>query len=417
MIRSQLLSLGLSLCLSQLSAQFIILDAVPAAGAYHEDQATGFTQHFLTGEPRTGTREASGYTLIEGFLQPWLFSAISDQDSVWPGDTNDDGIANMFDLFPIGIGYGSSGSLRPNASLNWTGQPASPWTSILASGTNFKHIDADGSGLINDDDTLGIILNYGLSHNKTEEMRGAGIPLIIEFLEDSLTAGDTAHVLIQFGVDTLPAQEVYGLAFSMNLDTSKVDPASFQPDFSSSWLGTDQVDMLSLAYYHLKNQSIDIGLVRTNHQHVNGYGPIASFSIIMIDDLAGKRGLDEILSIEATQAQAISVNEDIIDVNAVFAKDSLLLQEVNTSLDDKWLDQILVYPNPATRVFEVHMGSLRGHSLNLYDMYGRSVYSLQAPFQKTQVLVEQLSAGTYLLLIETKQGVFRRRIMLDSPGN
>ncbi|MEM7660239.1 MAG: hypothetical protein AAF399_29295, partial [Bacteroidota bacterium] len=36
-------------------------------------------------------------------------------DRVYPGDANYNGVANLFDIFPIGIKYGSTGPVRPNA--------------------------------------------------------------------------------------------------------------------------------------------------------------------------------------------------------------------------------------------------------------------------------------------------------------
>src|SRR6185295_12937804 len=65
-------------------------------------------------------------------------------DSVWPGDANYDGVANNLDLLPIGVAYGSTGTVRPGASNNWVGQAANDWGISLASGTDYKHIDCNG---------------------------------------------------------------------------------------------------------------------------------------------------------------------------------------------------------------------------------------------------------------------------------
>ena len=43
---------------------------------------------------------------------------------VWPGDADNDGVANNQDLLAIGLAYGNSGPIRSNASLNWNPQPA-----------------------------------------------------------------------------------------------------------------------------------------------------------------------------------------------------------------------------------------------------------------------------------------------------
>ena len=65
----------------------------------------------------------------ESTCQDYQLAIRVTDEQVWPGDTNNDGIANHFDLLPLGIGIDSSGPLRPNASLDWIGQEAPGWSS------------------------------------------------------------------------------------------------------------------------------------------------------------------------------------------------------------------------------------------------------------------------------------------------
>ncbi|MGB1243067.1 MAG: hypothetical protein ACPG49_11130, partial [Chitinophagales bacterium] len=94
------------------------------------------------------------------------------EDGVWPGDTNSDGIANNFDLLPIGTAYGSMGNPRINPTLAWIGQAADDWTDTLVGGVNYKHIDCNGDGEILLDDLEGIIQNYGKTHAKNGNESG-----------------------------------------------------------------------------------------------------------------------------------------------------------------------------------------------------------------------------------------------------
>ena len=43
-------------------------------------------------------------------------------DSVWPGDANNDLVANNVDLLAVGVGFGATGPVRPNASNLWIPQ-------------------------------------------------------------------------------------------------------------------------------------------------------------------------------------------------------------------------------------------------------------------------------------------------------
>ena len=416
-MKTQSFFLSLLLIPAMLSAQETIIEAFPAAGQTGiEFPGTnmGLSQVYLLGEVRTGTRESSGFTLIEGFLQPDILCipASASTDSVWPGDTNDDGVADMYDLLPIGVAFGDNGPVRSGATLNWQAQLAPPWASTLVDGTNYKHIDVDGNGTINADDTLGIILNYGLTHNKWEPESTTGVPLYMEFTEDTLMTGDTAHLWINLGTDTVPAQDVYGLAFSFLLDTTLVDPSTLKIDFLNSWMGTEDVDLLTLAYPYAGNELVDVALTRTDQQDVSGFGAIAHVSIIMIDDLAGKNFTAEVFRINLKGVRGISSNERQLDITMI--GDSLILYQPLTGIAPRWARQIQVYPNPAQTQFRVDLGKLIGHRLHLYHINGQGVLQQEGRFRELLVPVGKLSAGVYLLTIETDKGTFRKRMILET---
>ncbi len=86
---------------------------------------------------------------------------------VWPGDANNDGIANVADVLPLGLYYNLTGPARPNASPTWTGQICPPgWNP-----QNAAYADCNGDGTINVADVLPIGLNYNQTHSKSQYMR------------------------------------------------------------------------------------------------------------------------------------------------------------------------------------------------------------------------------------------------------
>ena len=92
--------------------------------------------------------------------------AFSQQPEVWPGDANHDGIANQYDVIPIGLSHGASGPLRQDSSIQWFPTPAMDWNTNLFGAFNQKHSDCDGNGEINDLDLAVVDFNYGQQHNQ-----------------------------------------------------------------------------------------------------------------------------------------------------------------------------------------------------------------------------------------------------------
>jgi len=98
-------------------------------------------------------------------------SPVQDNLSVWPGDTNNDGVVNERDIFPIAVWWGRRGVARDNTILRWQAQSAIPWDE--ASQT---YADANGDGRINVYDILPIGINWGKSHTVAGNTKGRQAP-------------------------------------------------------------------------------------------------------------------------------------------------------------------------------------------------------------------------------------------------
>jgi hypothetical protein len=333
-------------------------------------------------------------------------------DSVWPGDANYDGVANNQDLLAIGLKYAYVGPPRPNASLNWVAQASPDWGDTLANGVDIKHLDTDGDSLILAADTLAILQNYGLTHNKGEQSH-SGPLLYLTFTEDSILAGDTATVLVQLGQDTALAQNMYGLAFSINYDTSLVDANSIAVSYQNSWLGDKGTDMLTLHKNFPQNSFLDMALTRTNQQNQSGFGEIARIRVIMVDDLTAKTNVAKTLWMGLSNIYAISVDESEIALSSQAGSVVVFAEEQNnTALEPDWFRQVKVFPNPTAGLLQVQLEKMWASQLELLDLAGRTVYHMGAQATTYELNLNYLPPGVYLLRLETEKGVFQEKVIL-----
>ncbi|MCB0835703.1 MAG: T9SS type A sorting domain-containing protein [Bacteroidetes bacterium] len=338
-------------------------------------------------------------------------------DSIWPGDANYDLIANNFDLLSIGVGYGNTGPVRPNASNNWVAQPGYDWSLSLASGVNYKHIDCNGDGIIDIQDTMAISLNYGLTHNKTDITEEMGAPLYTEFLVDSAFVGDTVNMAIMLGNDSMPASMIYGLAFTINLDTTLIDPSSVMVSYDSSWFGDFGVDMLALHRNFPADGKLEMAITGIDQIDRSGYGEIARISIIMIDDITAKKYFTKSLKATITNHYVIDRNEVVQPI--AIGQDSLtLLQEDttgtnNTAIDQELAKKVSIYPNPASEELQISLDGINGKGYYLSDLAGRTVLMKEKLFIREKVSLEAIPQGIYLMTIQTDKGNIVRKIMIE----
>jgi hypothetical protein len=100
---------------------------------------------------------------LDRFCEPprgWSFYIEDDLPpvvaTVFPGDTNNDGLVDIQDILPLGFYFGLTGAARPGASLQWSGQPLyGAWSPPLAC-----FADGNGDGVVNASDVDGIIENW-----------------------------------------------------------------------------------------------------------------------------------------------------------------------------------------------------------------------------------------------------------------
>ena len=73
-----------------------------------------------------------------------------------------------------------------------------------------------------------------------------------------------------------------------------------------------------------------------------------------------------------------------------------------------------VYPNPAVDEVRIKLSAkLQAHSLRLIDINGKVLLppSSQVPFQETNLNLKHLNTGTYILSIDTNEGVLQQKIV------
>ncbi|MDB5283696.1 MAG: hypothetical protein JWO06_2771, partial [Bacteroidota bacterium] len=345
-------------------------------------------------------------------------SVICMDDFVWPGDADYDGTANNNDLLAIGLAYGATGPIRPNASLLWVGQPATNWISsdTLPNGVNYKHTDCNGDGIIDADDTIAIIQNYGLIHTRgggQNEWR-SGIPaLTVNLVPDTAYAGDSVTAEFILGDSGIIANNVYGLAFTLNYDLIPVDTAKTYVTFTTSWLGTS-AEKISIAKDFKTIGQLQCAVTRIDHRTKTGSGQIgAATFVITTDNINGKNYSFYTMKAWISNVTVIDSAGNLITVNE--GSDSTQIGYLPTGINNITAEnnRIQIFPNPANNLLTVasQLGSI---DIKITDVPGKEIIRY-APggVHTTQLDVSQLSSGIYLIEVTTPAGTSTQRLVIS----
>lgn len=314
------------------------------------------------------------------------------RDCVWPGDANNDGVVNSRDITSIGGGFNKSSlsNKRILAVTTWNEQTCSNWGDDY-NGVNLKHADCNGDGVINFDDIPTVNSNYSLSISKMDELIEVdpnGPPLLIKPLKDTVYSSDSIDFGIYLGSEDILAEDVYGVSMTLKHDVSEVFGGNNSATFAGSWLGTKDVDMITLSVS--LNDGIDIGLARIDQQNRTGQGYLSTVRVIIPDNLTE---IQRNLNLYLTDLLIVSYEGDTILPN-VIATDTVVVlnsNNVNQSLFDS---KVQIFPNPTTGVLN-YRSSIDVDEICIRDLYGRKVFRKVNPNFHELIDLKKLPKGIY----------------------
>ncbi|MEM7105309.1 MAG: Ig-like domain-containing protein [Bacteroidota bacterium] len=364
------------------------------------------------------------YELIPGV--PELFSVVyfvdvlptqggCTDDCVWPGDANNNGLVDVYDLLPIGLTYGETGIARINATTDWIGQAALDWPSQVPDlNINTKFADCDGNGIIEAADTLVILENYNLTHGIPGIMNPIPAPQQITLVSDDtvVSEGEVMEVEIWVGSEAVPTANMYGFAGKFIFDPTIIDAATIQVEMEPGNFLSGNSDMLSLAVNHYNGQ-LDIAYTRTDGNSASGFGKVGTISFIVTDNIDGLVAQNNGFAPVTSELKLIDTY--MMDGNGqmyTIGSDPVVLtgDPATTSVETVVIDteEISLAPNPANQSTTLRFEQTDNSGIaivNVYNMLGAIVMQLEGNGQtQLEINTAGMLPGSYVVELITDDG-------------
>lgn len=306
---------------------------------------------------------------------------------VYPGDANGDHVSNMYDLLGIGIGYTTNGAPRPNATNDWTPQMASNWPESTGDGVNYKHIDCDGNGNINEFDP-GIILTHYTPLDTLALPVNEDLPVVyVDFAQDTIEidpANPTPVSItgeLKVANPAHPIFNFYGLALAVEY------PEFVNHNTSANYVGEQFFGQTNYILWLQKNnfsrKQIDLGFVQKTGNGAAGFGKLATLNfqsdIIIIIDIGDRTESNLIpFAVKLTGVKAIDPNGIQKELTLPAMQDTVwikLKETISTTEGEVGSTSLRLMPNPATeKVAVVVPADERIERLEVYNTLGQRVF-------------------------------------------
>jgi hypothetical protein len=326
-------------------------------------------------------------------------------DCVWPGDFNADGIVDHFDYLKLGIGLGESGSNR-NGLVTWQGHTAENWGSDFLDGLNMKHADANGDGFI---DTTDLILHtrYYLYENDNynpgfEYRLGEEIGFDLHSSNVTLTSGGTVRFDI---ISQMEIQEVYGLAFTLDFDSSLFRTSLFVP--------MNPIDQENVILFQRSSRDNRYAIVLDGHAS----GTIETGKKIATVFLSQKNEtppnlLPDSALIRLLNLTAIDEAGQQLDIGfqplVIYKEQATGTKGLQTPDQD-----VTIYPNPTEGIVHIQHEGITFHELFLYNVQGRLVRKMRLSDVSSHLIdLSDEQQGLYMIKLVNDQFELRQRVFL-----
>jgi hypothetical protein len=323
---------------------------------------------------------------------------------VWPGDVNNDGIADNVDILELGLHFSQTGPARINQGYYWQATYANIWSGIQSNGKNMAYVDCNGDGFINVNDTEAVFLNYGFLHAKTNQS-SANAALTVVQDQPFVNQGTWGTASVFLGSSSSPVSNINGLAFTVDFDPALIDPNSFYIDYPSSFLNVSN-QSLKFSKLNYGSGSLYTAITHTNNVNVSGNGKIATLHYKINSGITSTAPL----TIGLSQANQSNASGSLSQLTA----GSSTVEAVSTGMNELSENtNIAVYPNPASQYIQI-ISKVLLDKIDVVNITGKLVFTETLSGSTYQLDATNFANGVYFLSIYgDDHKVVRKKIIVQ----
>ncbi|MES2763371.1 MAG: T9SS type A sorting domain-containing protein [Bacteroidota bacterium] len=325
---------------------------------------------------------------------------------VWPGDANSDGVADNLDVLELGLHYTQTGAPRATISNSWQPYFANSWSGTITNGKNLNHSDCNGDGTINDNDTLAIYNNYGLTHTfKPVETNTVNVQLSIIPDQSAVAKGTWGTASIYLGDATTSINNINGIAFTVDFDNTLIETNNIYIEYQNSFLDAGQ--NLDFRKMDFTNSKIYTATTHTVSNNVSGYGKIATLHYQIKSTLTN----DQVLNLAISQANRSNASGTIIPLTS--GTSTLLAMGASVGLQELNANTISISPNPTNGLLTIN-STTQLQNIEVVSITGQVLLS-ETPSNVSHTLhLENFSNGIYFVNVYQNDHVVKREKIILS---
>lgn len=328
----------------------------------------------------------------------------AEEQCVWPGDANNNGIVNQYDIFPIAAAYNNTGTPRESAPVLWMPQSGENWPQSSYNNLNYKYIDTNGDGAVNVFDQ-NIIRDH---YRKKRQHASPELPILSDqpgfyFKEIGVANPDTLlpnqYLMLKLQLDTLADLQAAG-------GVIEFDTAHFE--FNDAPFFYWSTPLYAPLYHEQGKMTFSIGEVQGHTLKPMGYIVLRLKRKSSVNTTA-----PDTAYIHFTDVRGIYPDGSPYPLGARSQRVILFPGNVSSSAPLADTLPLDCFPNPANETVYVHAPDIQAPAMvQMFDLHGRMILQEPVRQEATALDIAYAPSGTYVIRVSDGRRIWQQRIVV-----
>jgi hypothetical protein len=320
---------------------------------------------------------------------------------VWPGDTNDDTFVDETDVLSLTAYWASQGPEPIYSFRNWEERAVEAWIPIEAT-----YADANGDGIVNQNDLLPIGLNYGESRIGTKQRSDM---VLSSVTVQNLNAGEEFELFLEGDEDIF----LSGLSFRIGINGIPESEWQLQSVEVGSWGEAWSDENRIIEFVREQDSGVSAAIAHRGFTQPKSGKSLIKLTIRAVSDWM-------------VSPEVVLERASIVSGREVYATEDLFL-----SLDDsdsvvepgptipERTELLANYPNPfnPSTTIQYRLSSDSNVKIDVFNSVGRKVATIldqqqQAGEYDITFNADNFSSGIYFYRLQTSDFVRTRSMVL-----
>jgi hypothetical protein len=332
--------------------------------------------------------------------------------NIWPGDANgNDTLWMLDDLLYMALALNSTGSPRDTIPTYmmyfdhiFNSDYAIDWPQTFANGTNYKHADFDGDGVVELSEITSLLpfqifwSPEAVNCRIGEETFSSSLPDLLLLPEkDSVAPGETMRFYIVAGTSSLQVDSLFGIAFTNDFDATLTDTSFVNVNFFNSDFGNPATNLMGLSY-HYPGQLLVLA-DRSDKQNV-----FQLHDTLGVIELKANPNITapQIFNLQVSSLYAMTNSTSPVSFNTI--NGTVEIDPALVSVPENPLYTQSIYPNPADKFLRISDLPEGEKDFVVYNILGEKNKFFHTNESSLEITVSDLKSGIYNLLIFSKAG-------------